>query len=217
MAALERRTARPDDKRAGCRISPACVRRGCIGYLLAAGACVSLCRWLGDGFVPGQSAMARQQLARTILAATAEDTRTAVDDDQELDAWAVMSLAPQSTKEDIRARYRELAQTEHPDVNPGDEKAAERFAVITQAYNELLEFDEMDAAEKRQITKSKKKKKKALTPYKRRMQQQAEATKELGQTFAVPLTIITLGLGALAYDFFTTEPPPADFEPGARI
>jgi DnaJ-class molecular chaperone len=37
----------------------------------------------------------------------------------------------------IRAAYRKLAKKHHPDVNPGDKKAAETFAAISSAYDLL--------------------------------------------------------------------------------
>lgn len=56
-------------------------------------------------------------------------------------AWSVLDLPPGSTKKQIRSRFRTLASTEHPDKNPGDPKAAEKFSRITAAY-ELLMTDE---------------------------------------------------------------------------
>jgi len=53
------------------------------------------------------------------------------------DAWAVLGLRPGAQRDELRARYRRLAATEHPDKRPGDPRAAERFAQITAAYQEL--------------------------------------------------------------------------------
>ena len=40
----------------------------------------------------------------------------------------------------IKRAYRGLAKELHPDVNAGDEKAADRFKEITAAYNMLAGF-----------------------------------------------------------------------------
>lgn len=52
-------------------------------------------------------------------------------------ACAALGLAPGASKEEIKARYRRLAATEHPDLRPGDEAAAARFVAITAAYQQL--------------------------------------------------------------------------------
>lgn len=53
-------------------------------------------------------------------------------------ASVVLGVAPGATKEEIRARFRRLAATEHPDKFPGDLEAAVRFQRITSAYGELM-------------------------------------------------------------------------------
>lgn len=60
-------------------------------------------------------------------------------------AWAVLGLEPGTRKADVKARYRRLVLTEHPDRHPGDKAVADRFKRITTAYREL-----MDTPEKKQ-------------------------------------------------------------------
>jgi curved DNA-binding protein CbpA len=51
----------------------------------------------------------------------------------------VLGLRPNATFEDIKASYRSLARRYHPDLNPGDQVAEEKFIRITQAYQYLVE------------------------------------------------------------------------------
>jgi DnaJ-class molecular chaperone len=53
------------------------------------------------------------------------------------DPYAVLGLARNATEDDIRRSFRKLAKELHPDLNPGDKAAAERFKKVTAAY-ELL-------------------------------------------------------------------------------
>ena len=42
-----------------------------------------------------------------------------------------------ATDEDIKNSYRKLAKLYHPDINPGDTVAAEKFKDINEAYQIL--------------------------------------------------------------------------------
>lgn len=53
------------------------------------------------------------------------------------DPYKSLGVARDATQEDIRAAYRKLAKEHHPDLNPGNSKAEERFKSIASAY-ELL-------------------------------------------------------------------------------
>lgn len=53
------------------------------------------------------------------------------------DCYALLELAPNATMDEIKASYRKLAFKYHPDLNPGDTKAAERFTRINEAYVQL--------------------------------------------------------------------------------
>jgi DnaJ-class molecular chaperone len=70
------------------------------------------------------------------------------------DPYQTLGVARDASAEDIRTAYRKLAKRYHPDLNPGDAKAEERFKAVSSA-NELLsdpvkrgKFDrgEIDAA-----------------------------------------------------------------------
>jgi molecular chaperone DnaJ len=53
------------------------------------------------------------------------------------DYYALLGLKKTATADDIRKAFRKLARKHHPDVNPGDKKAEERFKEISEA-NDVL-------------------------------------------------------------------------------
>ena len=50
----------------------------------------------------------------------------------------VLDLPPSATEKQIKRRYKRLAKTLHPDVNRGDPRAEEKFALIREAYERLM-------------------------------------------------------------------------------
>ena len=53
------------------------------------------------------------------------------------DYYATLGVKKTATAEDIRKAFRKLARKYHPDVNPGDKKAEEKFKEISEA-NDIL-------------------------------------------------------------------------------
>lgn len=53
------------------------------------------------------------------------------------DYYAVLDVARSATDKEVRRAYRRLAREHHPDVNPDDESAAQRFRDIAEAYEVL--------------------------------------------------------------------------------
>src|SRR3954451_14720440 len=56
---------------------------------------------------------------------------------QTKDYYAVLGIKKAATPEEIRKAFRKLARRYHPDVNPGDKKAEEKFKEISEA-NDIL-------------------------------------------------------------------------------
>ncbi len=55
----------------------------------------------------------------------------------DLNPWETLGVAPGVSPVEIRRAYRRLARRYHPDLNPGDPDAAERFKAIQAAYEAL--------------------------------------------------------------------------------
>src|SRR3954469_141347 len=56
---------------------------------------------------------------------------------QNKDFYAVLGVSASATQDEIKKQYRKLAAKHHPDKNPNDAKAAERFKEISEAYQVL--------------------------------------------------------------------------------
>lgn len=61
------------------------------------------------------------------------------------DPYEVLGVAKNASAKDIKAAYRKLAKKHHPDQNPNDSKAKDRFAAANQAY-EILGDEKQRAA-----------------------------------------------------------------------
>lgn len=53
------------------------------------------------------------------------------------DYYAILGVSKTATPEDIKRAYRKLARKYHPDLNPGNPEAEEKFKAINEA-NEVL-------------------------------------------------------------------------------
>ncbi len=53
------------------------------------------------------------------------------------DPYKVLGLSPDASDEEVKAAYRKLAKKYHPDLNPGNERAAARMNEINAAYEQI--------------------------------------------------------------------------------
>jgi molecular chaperone DnaJ len=56
---------------------------------------------------------------------------------QKRDYYQLLGVAREATPEEIKKAYRKLAHQHHPDKNPGDREAEDRFKEISEAYEIL--------------------------------------------------------------------------------
>ena len=56
---------------------------------------------------------------------------------EKLDLYKALEVSKEASQDEIRRSYRRLARKYHPDANPGDKKAEERFKEIQHAYEIL--------------------------------------------------------------------------------
>ena len=53
------------------------------------------------------------------------------------DYYATLGVGRNATPDEVKAAFRKLARKHHPDVNPGDPAAEERFKTVNEAYEVL--------------------------------------------------------------------------------
>ena len=65
------------------------------------------------------------------------------------DYYKTLGVNRNATKDEIKNAYRQLAKKHHPDSNPGDDGAQERFSKINEAYATLYDNDKRDAYDRK--------------------------------------------------------------------
>ena len=63
------------------------------------------------------------------------------------DYYRQLGLRSGASLSQVKASYRQLARQYHPDVNPGNEQAKNKFIAITEAYKFLVNIAPPDVAE----------------------------------------------------------------------
>ena len=58
------------------------------------------------------------------------------------DYYGILGVPPDAEKKAIQQTYRKLARKYHPDVNPGNKEAEEKFKTINEAYQVLSDADQ---------------------------------------------------------------------------
>src|SRR5689334_8033890 len=61
------------------------------------------------------------------------------------DYYKTLGVGKNASEEEIKKAYRKLARQYHPDRNPGDKKAEERFKEISQAHDVLSDSEKRKA------------------------------------------------------------------------
>ena len=56
--------------------------------------------------------------------------------------YQTLGVDPKAKQEEIKSAYRKLAKKFHPDLNPGNKKAENRFKDITAAYDQVGNADD---------------------------------------------------------------------------
>lgn len=56
-----------------------------------------------------------------------------------IDHYAVLGIPPSASVDEIKSAYRKMARQHHPDINPDDPAAPDRFRAIHNAYQTLTQ------------------------------------------------------------------------------
>jgi DnaJ-class molecular chaperone len=70
------------------------------------------------------------------------------------DPYKVLGVTREASADEIRAEYRTLAKQYHPDLNPGDKAAEERFKAISAAYELLSDPEKRERYDRGEIDAS---------------------------------------------------------------
>lgn len=77
--------------------------------------------------------------------------------------YEILGIAENASEEEIKKAYRKLARKYHPDVNPGNKEAEEKFKEINEAYNVLSDETKRKTYDEHENNKSSSNQSKAQT------------------------------------------------------
>ncbi len=60
------------------------------------------------------------------------------------DYYSILGVKKDASEAEIKKAYRKLARKYHPDVNPGNKEAEEKFKAISQAYEALSDKEKTE-------------------------------------------------------------------------
>jgi len=96
--------------------------------------------------------------------------------------YEILGVSPTSSPEEIKRAYRHKAIKFHPDKNPDDMQALDKFRQITEAYNTLIDY-KLRAKYDRQLINNQEKFKNSIYKQKHRDSKLSEVKKILSSIF----------------------------------
>ena len=63
---------------------------------------------------------------------------------QEKDYYRILGVSKDASADEIKKGYRKIAMQHHPDRNPGDKDAEEKFKLASEAYEVLRDPDKRE-------------------------------------------------------------------------
>ena len=65
------------------------------------------------------------------------------------DPYEVLGVSPNASADEVKKAYRKKARENHPDLNPGDPKAAERMNEVNEAYDRIVNPEKYAKSDRR--------------------------------------------------------------------
>ena len=118
------------------------------------------------------------------------------------DPYSVLGVAKTATEKEIRDAYRKLAKRHHPDLNPGDKVAEERFKTISAAHGLLSDTEQRARFDRGEIDASGQER--PARQYYRQQAESGQGRKYAGGAGRQGASINPEDLGDIFSEFFTS-------------